>query len=162
GERIRIQGLQRIGVGQQRTNPTRPNVFDIAFAVGEPELQDEGWYGLWGSVTLGDYRESFLASLSLWSPRDYEQQWLDAATRLIRGEERSAFFTSAFQFWWVMWRDVEAVRVHEEVLTPERLEELGPSPDTSQAPYQLIRPYRSVTEEGEAIAEWHLSVADIE
>ena len=136
-------------------------MFDIAFVGTEPELQDEGWYGLWGQLTIGDYRESFLASLSLWSRADYERQWVEAATRLVRGKERSAFFTSAFQFWWTMWSDGVTVRVHEELFTGERLEPLGSSPNTSVTPYHLIDSYQSMTEDGEPISEWQLALDDI-
>ena len=82
-------------------------MFDISFVGVEPELQDDGWYSLAGEVILGDYRESVLASLTVWSRSDYERQWIEAASQLVNGEERSAFFTSAFQFWWAMWRAVQ-------------------------------------------------------
>jgi len=140
-------------------------VFTIEFISSEPELQDEGddpWYALWGRVTLGDYWELFLASLSLWTRADYERQWREAATRLVAGETRSAFCTSALQFWWVMWRDGSEIRVHEELLTPERLASVGAVHDTRRAPYELIRPYASVTDDGHPISEWRLSVTDIE
>ena len=137
-------------------------MFDIAFLSSEAELQDEGWYGLWGEVILGAHRESFLASLSLWSRSDYEQQWLDAAERIVTGTERSAFVTSAFQFWWAMWRDGAEVRVHEELLTAERPEPLGDSPDITRVPYELIRPYERITEEGEKLSEWRVATSDIE
>ena len=137
-------------------------LFNIEFTTGEPELQDEGWTGLWGRVTLGEYEESFVASLSLWSREDYEQQWKDAAERLIAGAPSTAFFTSAFQFWWCMWRSAATVRVHEELLTPERLAVLGPAPDLTCAPYELLGDYRSLSGEGQAISEWRLGLSDVE
>jgi hypothetical protein len=137
-------------------------MFDIEFTTTEPEQQDEGWYGLWGRVTLGTSVEDFLAPLSLWSREEYEQQWREAATRLLNGEERTAFFTSAFQFWWAMWQDEGDIRVHEEFLTAERLSVLGQTPDTSRAPYELLGEYRRTTEDGEAISEWRLSINDLE
>ncbi|MFL5617701.1 MAG: hypothetical protein ACJ79A_04825 [Gemmatimonadaceae bacterium] len=137
-------------------------MFNIEFTAAEPELQDEGWNGLWGCVTLGEYRESFVASLSIWSKQDYEQQWRDAAERLVAGAPSTAFLTSAFQFWWSMWRSGATVRVHEELLTPERLAMLGPSPDLTRAPYELLGEYVGVNEEGAAISEWRIDLADIE
>ena len=111
---------------------------------------------------MGDYHELFLASLSLWSRADYERQWREAATRLVSGEERSAFFTTAFRFWWAMWRDGAGIRVHEELLTADRLAPLGSSRDTRRAPHELIRSYQALTEDGQSISEWQISLADIE
>jgi hypothetical protein len=137
-------------------------VFDIEFISDEPELQDEGWYGLWGRTTIGDDVEDFLAPLSIWSRADYENHWLEAAVRLVEGAGRSGFFTSAFQFWWAMWRDGREIIVQEEFLTPDRLQRLGPAPDTSHAPYHLLGPHRRTSEGGHAISEWLLRVNDIE
>jgi hypothetical protein len=137
-------------------------VFDIEFISDEPELQDEGWHGLWGRITLGDDAEDFLAPLSVWSRVDYEKHWIEAAVRIVEGADLSGFFTSAFQFWWTMWRDGPEIRVHEELLTPDRLQRLGPAPDTSHAPYQLLGPDRPTTEGGAAVSEWPLRVTDIE
>jgi hypothetical protein len=80
-----------------------------------------------------------------WSRADYERQWCEAAERLAAGAPSTAFFTTAFKFWWPMWRDGAAVLAHEEFLHPDRLAVLGPAPDLSRAPY-----------------EWRLTFADIE
>ena len=136
-------------------------MFDISFLDAEPELQEEGCYGIAGTVSLGDYRESFVSPLAVWSRDQYEAQWLEAAARLVNGEERSAFFTSAFQFWWAMWRRGNLVYVHEELLVPQRLATLGPTFDLTRAPYELLGPYEAVNEDGKAISEWQLSIADV-
>jgi CdiI N-terminal domain len=137
-------------------------MFNIAFTTGVAEEQEEGWYGLWGRVTLGDHVEDFVASLSLWGREDYEHHWREAAVRLLDGEERTAFVTSAFQFWFAMWHDEGDIRVHDELLTAERLHELGPTLDTSRVPYELLWDYQRTNEEGEAISEWRLHISDIE
>ncbi len=97
-----------------------------------------------------------------WSRADYERQWCEAAERLAAGAPSTAFFTTAFKFWWPMWRDGAAVLAHEEFLHPDRLAVLGPAPDLSRAPYQLVGEYRAVTEDGERLSEWRLTFADIE
>lgn len=79
-------------------------MFDISFISEQPEIDDEGWVALLGRVTVGDETESFMASLEHWTREDYERQWQEAAQRLLDGEERTAFFTSAFGFWLVMWQ----------------------------------------------------------
>jgi hypothetical protein len=75
---------------------------------------------------------------------------------------RTAFFTSAFQFWWTMWQEDGDIRIHEELLLPARLGSLGASLENARVPYHLIRPYQRTTPEGEAISEWRLKVQDIE
>src|SRR5690242_12320334 len=120
-------------------------MFKIEFTAAEPELQDEGWYGLWGRVMIGDHVEEFVASLSLWTREQYEQHWRDAAVRLVDGEERTAFFTNAFQFWWAMWEDEGDIRVQEELLLGDRLDSLGEGWDISRVPYQLLQDYRRTT-----------------
>jgi hypothetical protein len=137
-------------------------MFDIQFLSGEPELQEDGWLGLPGRVTLGPEREEFIAPLSIWSPEQYQRHWIEAASRLVAGKERSGFFTSAFRFWWTMWQEDGDVRVHEELLLPEQLRSLQATLESATAPYHLIGAYQRTTPEGEAISEWRLKTIDIE
>jgi hypothetical protein len=134
-------------------------MFDIAFVSDVPEQQPDGWAGLRGRTQLGACAEDFLAPLDPWQRADYERQWLEAARRVLGPAARAAFFTAAFRFWWVMWREREEVIVHEELLTPERLERLT---DWRAAPYQLIGERRATSADGTPISEWRLGVADIE
>ena len=92
------------------------DVFDIAFVHDEPERQEDGWDALEGEIRLGDYRETFLAALDPWGRQDYERHWIEAAQRLIRGSDRTAFVTLAFQFRWVMWRDGTSLVAQEHLL----------------------------------------------
>jgi hypothetical protein len=134
-------------------------VFDIEFIAEEPELQEEGWWGLWGRTTLGDYSERFLAPLDRWQRGDYERQWIEAAERLLHESDRTGFSTQAGRFWWTMWRQGERVYVHEELLTPERLATLTAF---DGAPYALIEDRATRTEDGAPISEWELTVADVQ
>jgi hypothetical protein len=133
-------------------------MFDITFVKDEAEAQPDGWDGLWGRTVLGSCAEDFLAPLGPWQRADYERQWIEAARRLLGPPARAGFFTAAFRFWWVMWREGEEVIVHEELLTPERLTGLT---DWRNAPYQLIGAYRATSHDGTPISEWRLSVADL-
>lgn len=110
---------------------------------------------------MGDESEQFLASLEHWTREDYERQWQEAAQRLLDGEERTAFFTSAFGFWYAMWQDTGEIRVHHELLLAERLETLPQPIDLTRTPYDLIEEYSRTTEDGEAISEWRLTLPDI-
>ena len=78
-------------------------MFDIEFICDEEEVSDEGWHALRGRITIGKFSEEFLATIQPWTRSQYECQWIEAAQRLLDGSDRTAFFTSAFQFWWVMW-----------------------------------------------------------
>ncbi len=137
-------------------------MFNIEFISAVPEEDDGGLITLVGEITLGKEIETFRSALSLWSREDYERQWREAAQRLFDGEERSAFITSAFQFWRPMWQDEDDIRVQDQFLLPERLASLGPAPNPSRTPYELIGDYTRTNEDGEAISEWRISLRDIE
>ena len=136
-------------------------MFDIAFTSDTPEPQDDdgvGWDRLRGRTTLGAYAEEFLAPLGLWQRAEYERQWIEAARRVLGPAARAAFFTTAFQFWWAMWREDEIIYMHEEFLTPERLARVT---DYGAAPYHLLEDRRTHSEDGAPISEWQISVADV-
>lgn len=134
-------------------------MFDITFVSDAPEQQPDGWVGLWGRIQLGTGAEDFLAPLGPWQRGDYERHWIEAARRLLGPAARAAFFTVAFRFWWVMWREREEVIVHEELLIPERL---GGLTDWQAAPYHLIGERRATSDDSIPISEWQLDLADIE
>ena len=135
-------------------------MFDIEFCADEPERQDEGadaWFALRGRTTLGNHREEFLAALDPWSRADYERHWIEAARRLLGGADRTGFFTSAFRFWWVMWREGNTLFVHEQLMVPETL--IAPF-DLANA-YRQIGERRTFSEDGQRVSEWHLELSDI-
>jgi len=136
-------------------------VFDIRFLDAPPEPLEEAGFGLWGEVTLGAYRERFLAPLGVWSRERYERQWREAAERFLEGAERTAFFTVAWQFWWTMARDGQTVLVQEELITGERTEVLGSAPDPDVVPYELLKPIRCQSDDGQQISTWHITLADV-
>ena len=136
-------------------------MFDIRFVDAPPEPLEEVGFGLWGEVTLGEYRERFLAPLVVWSRERYEQQWREAAVRFLEGAERTAFFTVAWQFWWTMAREGQDVLVQEELITGERAAMLGPAPDPNVVPYELLQPIRLRSEDGQHISTWHVTLADV-
>jgi hypothetical protein len=134
-------------------------MFDIAFVSDAPEQSPEGWLELPGLTQLGSYVEGFLAPLGPWQRADYERHWVEAARRLLGPAGRAAFFTAAFRFWWVLWREGQEVIAHEELLIPRRLEGLT---DWRAAPYHLIGERRATSKDGTPISEWRLRLADIE
>lgn len=96
-------------------------MFDIAFIGSETEsLRDflgPGTVGLRGKVVLGDYSEEFVALIGSWGRAEYERHWREAAARLVAGADRTAFFTSAFEDRWTMWRHGDGIVVQEHFLS---------------------------------------------
>jgi hypothetical protein len=133
-------------------------MFNIEFIADEPEAQEDGGVGLWGRTTLGEYQERFIAPLGFWSRADYERQWLEAARRLLGPADRTGFFTSAYQFWWTMWREGERVWVHEELITAERYA----GPYDGPMPYHLIGDRVTVPEGERPVSEWVIGLDDIQ
>lgn len=137
-------------------------MFDIAFTADTPVRDgegDEAWDGLRGRVTLGDDTEGFRASLYVWGRGQYERQWAEAAGRLLGPPARAGFFTSHFQFWWVMWREGEVVFAQEHYLTPETLAGVSRA---GAAPYHLIGDRTTWSGDEELpISEWQVTADDI-
>lgn len=135
--------------------------FDIRFIRDQPESLEEflgeGAWGLRGRITLGGYAEEFVALMRTWSRADYERQWLQAARRLLEGADRTAFFTSAYEFRWTLWRVGERVHAQEHFLTAEHF----PEPFDPDDLYTHIQDRRTHTDYGTAISEWSVELAAI-
>jgi len=132
-------------------------MFDVYFVTNIPRLQHGSWLGLEGEIVLDDHTERFIASLAIWSRGDYERHWSNAARKLL-ADGRTAFVTSAFHFWWPMWRRGPNIIVHEQLLLPDSLErKFNPN-----YPLESVPDYSSDTDPGFAISEWYLYSADFE
>jgi hypothetical protein len=96
-------------------------MFDIAFIQSKIESLREflgpGAVGLRGRIVLGGYSEEFVALIETWGRADYERHWREAAARLVAGADRTAFFTSAFETRWTMWRQGDGIVVQEHFLS---------------------------------------------
>ena len=137
-------------------------MFDIRFISRTPEPQEEGWDALWGEIRLGDHLEGFRAPLDPWTAADYERHWREAAARLVGGQP-AAFWTVPWQSWWVVWPEGGEAVVHEELLLADRIEAGGytAEPPAGYAPYELIGPRESGSEEGESVSDWRVPLAAI-
>jgi hypothetical protein len=98
-------------------------MFDIFFT-GEV-VHDEGVTLHLGAITLGAHEEAFGASCSFWSQREYQQQWLEAARRLLEPSARSAFIThmddpatESVINWWPTWRIDSLIILQNHLLFP--------------------------------------------
>jgi hypothetical protein len=135
--------------------------FDIRFIRDAPEslaeFLGEGAMGLRGRITLGGYAEEFMALLGPWTREDYERHWAQAARRLADGADRTAFFTSAFEFRWTLWRVGDRVVAHEHFLTAEGF----PEPFDPADPYAHIQDHDAWMAGGSGVSEWTLDPADV-
>jgi hypothetical protein len=125
--------------------------FDIRFIGDVPESLEEflgeGAMGLRGRITLGDYAEEFMALLGPWAREDYERHWREAALRLARGADRTAFFTSAFEFRWTLWRVGDHVFAREHSLEADGFPE----------PFDPANLYAHIQDRTAApVSEWRL------
>ncbi len=68
-----------------------------------------------------------------------------------------AFFTSAFQFRWNMYREGDDVFVQEQLLVPTDPLSYDPS-----NPFRIMSGRRSASEEAEQISEWRLRADDFQ
>ncbi len=96
-------------------------MFDIKFTGETIDVEGDLHHGI---ITFDGVTEGFAASLSYWSKADYQKQWLEAATQLLKPDSRSAFITSMYDpkianfiNWWPAWH-VSSVVVFQEQILP--------------------------------------------
>jgi hypothetical protein len=121
---------------------------------------DEGEPLVYGNLQIGDFRETFVASLLDWTPEAYRQQWREAAERLVNGESKSAFVTSfapptdAGHFeWWPCYGVYEIVYVQNQFRFYEQLA----SSFHLDSLYDYVADRKTVSEaDGAPISEWQI------
>lgn len=136
-------------------------MFDIYLT--EEFVEESQHQAVYGKILLGDYTETFVASLVCWSPRNYEEHWRHALERLITGSDRSALIASyvepgmsEFLTWWPLYQDLNRiVYVRNELLIYSQLIR----PFSSELLWTFIRQRQTMTSEGLPISEW---ITDIE
>jgi hypothetical protein len=144
-----------------RTNSGYSGVmFDIRLSSDAPAGPDDGVSAVYGRLQIGEFQETFVASLSHWCQSQYLQQWREAAQRLIDGEAKSAFVTSfvppshALHFvWWPCYLSDETVYVQNQLRFYEQL----PSPFDVDSLYDYIEDRKTVSaDDGALISEWQM------
>jgi hypothetical protein len=125
-------------------------------------VEESDGFAVYGRIHIGDYYETFFASLDGWTPAEYCEHWRAALTRIVDGEAQSVLITSyqpahILSVWWPLYRVSDVVFVRNELLIYEQLKE----PFDVGAPWNLIRERRALTDEGLPISEWTTSVAEI-
>ncbi|SRR5690606_3439636 len=114
-----------------------------------------------GGMQLGDFEESFHASLSYWTREQYLSQWREAVSRLLSGEHISALITamynpkrSNFITWWPMYLVGRKVYIQNQILFLEELE----TPFNEKELYNFISKRETSSEDGEKISEWCVDI----
>lgn len=118
-----------------------------------------------GVIRLGDFQESFTASLSYWTAQQYKRHWLEAVERLVlKMETKSCLVTSMFDpdianfiMWCPMYRFGDAVYVQNQILFLEQLSK----PFRERKLFSFV-PERQTHGEDGKLSEWTVSIEDLE
>lgn len=117
-----------------------------------------------GEIVLGTDRESFTSLVGFWSPADYAAQWRRGLERVIQQQLPSCLITSIHDpseadviHWWLLYPDGEEVAVQNALLLPRTLDR----PFSTVDPYASVPARRVVNDDGYAVSEWHVPVAEV-
>lgn len=118
-----------------------------------------------GLIKIGSFQERFSASLMYWNAEDYERHWKQAVARIIKSSAVSCLITSMldpatanFIFWWPMYCEGDTVFIQNQILFLDQL----PSPFDEHAPFSHVPERKILSEDGEKISEWFVSIKDLE
>lgn len=124
----------------------------------------EGEQVLHGELRIDCFNEHFNAPISYWDRNKYLSQWKQGLNLILDGHSKSAFIatmydpkTADFIFWWVMYRVGSNVYLQNHILFMDGLNE----PFDENHFSKFVPERETVTEDGDAISEWKVSVEDI-
>jgi hypothetical protein len=111
-------------------------------------------------------RQNIFALVSYeWSKEDYESQWRRAIKTLLTDRDRSALITTygspevaTHLEWWPMYAQEEIVSVQDHLLFYDQLTSKFSIPNA----FSFIRSRKTKDEEGNAVSEWRVNLAEIE
>jgi hypothetical protein len=138
----------------------------MKFSINFIDKQTENGDGRFqiGELRLGDFYETFWASLCYWNKSQYLHQWDDALKRLCNGNDKSCLITSMFNpsianfiFWWPLYLDGSIVHVQNQILFFEQLDK----PFSELNPYDFIGNRATINDDGNKISEWDVPLDDI-
>jgi hypothetical protein len=152
-------------LGNNTVTSGRASMTDFTITLSDDRLDSDGDVVALGFLTIGQFHESFHASLSYWDRERYLLQWREALERLIEGEDRSALVTSMYDpgaagyiFWWPLYAVGDSIHVQNHVLFLNDLVE----PFDEAELYRFVRERETVSEDGQAISEWTVALSVIE
>jgi hypothetical protein len=117
-----------------------------------------------GLITIGDFNEYFGSTLTFWDQDDYRKSWDAGLRRLLSGAAVSCLATSVtdppitnFVEVWPLFLSGDDVYVQNQMVFLDQLpHEFDPS-----APWDSVGSRITVTEDGDEISEWQVSLNDI-
>jgi hypothetical protein len=125
----------------------------------DAQLTEEG--NAIGEIRLNDFVEQFEAPLTFWTVEDYERQWARGLRRISEGSAKSCLITAMYDptvanfiIWWPIYRELDHAVVQNQVLFMKKLK----GTFDVQDPYRSIDERVSITEDGEPISEWIVSI----
>lgn len=137
--------------------------FAIEF-VPESQISDGLTSDRTGRLVLGDFEEHFFANMEFWQEPDYERQWIEGLERILTGATISCLITSigppeasSGLWWWTLYRSGNRIHVQNAMRFFASLRE----PFDPSNPYSAVPPRRVVTEDGDPISEWTITVGDV-
>ena len=142
-------------------------LFSIAFSEAPLvyEYDDPTTPGAEGELAIVGYREKFLSSLYTWQKEDYEHQWLNAITSLLRGATKAAVITeyvhpnaASHLQWWPLYREGDVIYVQNHFLFYERLGQ----PFSVANAVDFVPDRKTISEDGEHISEWSMPLAALQ
>ena len=117
-----------------------------------------------GEIIMGEFREFFHSSLSYWNQEQYLNQWKEGINRICKNQEKSSLITDMYDpnssniiQWWVLHRDIESVRVRNELLFLGDLKQ----PFVEKDIYNYIEDRAKVNKDAIKISEWKISISDL-
>jgi hypothetical protein len=126
----------------------------------------------WGEITIGGFREKFVMPLVGWKIEDYEKQWQEGLKR-IKTENQSCLIVSfedyAFPLrpplinWWILYKVDNKIFIQAHMLFGEYYKEkVGNKEFNAQTCYQFIEPRQDVSDTGDEVSEWCITLDGIE
>ena len=138
--------------------------FDISF-VAQDEARESPVGTAIGVISIGSYRERFIAPTDYWTPEDYRESWLNALRVVLGSEGKAALITSlrdpiarGIVRWWPVYRVRAEIVLQEQLLM---LADLTPAFDISQ-PFRHVLPFSETDDEGTQLSSWRTSVTAVE
>jgi hypothetical protein len=125
--------------------------------------------GCKSQITIGDFKESFIMPLDSWTSKEYKRQWQEGLER-IKQEDTSCLITAVRTLekrprieLWILYKVGGMIFIQNHLLGGKIFKERAvnlPAFDTKTC-YLYIPPRETLTDEGEKLSEWSLSVDEI-
>lgn len=133
-------------------------------SLGQNKFEFDGDLVIPGYLVIGEFNETFQASLSYWDRDKYLSQWKEALRRLSNGERSTALVTKMYNpntanfiFWWVFYLIKDIVHIQNQILFLNELER----PFEESNLYEFIPARETHTQDGILISEWTVNISDI-